>query len=244
MLVTSILASYYLHERLNLLGKFGCLLCVFGSTIMVIHSPKEENIDTLEEVVLMLQKPLFVFYCFVVVLLLIYINIFIVPRHGNKNITVYICLCSCIGSLNVMFCKALGIAFKEMYISNKNISLLNPLILFFLSIVIVSASLQMNYLNRALDIFNTSLVTPIYYVMFTTLVIIASTILFEDWIKLTILDIVGNLCGFLTIIIGIILLNTFKDIDISLSNVKHVFRPKNELLLPQFDERSENEFMT
>ena len=49
--------------------------------------------------------------------------------------------------------------------------------------------IQMNYLNKALDIFNTSLVTPIYYVMFTTLTIIASAILFKEWNVLT-----GDVC--------------------------------------------------
>ena len=38
---------------------------------------------------------------------------------------------------------------------------------------------QMNYLNKALDLFNTAIVSPIYYVMFTTFTIIASIILFQ-----------------------------------------------------------------
>lgn len=37
----------------------------------------------------------------------------------------------------------------------------------------------MNYLNKALDLFNTAIVSPIYYVMFTTLTITASAILFQ-----------------------------------------------------------------
>lgn len=42
-------------------------------------------------------------------------------------------------------------------------------------------------------------------------------------------DIIGNICGFLVIIVAILLLNTFKDIDIPLSDV-NVWRPKRELL--------------
>jgi len=38
---------------------------------------------------------------------------------------------------------------------------------------------QMNYLNKALDLFNTAIVSPIYYVMFTTFTITASIILFQ-----------------------------------------------------------------
>ena len=43
-------------------------------------------------------------------------------------------------------------------------------------------------------------------------------------------DILGNLCGFLVIIIGVILLNTFKDLDVSLNDVRGVWRPKRELI--------------
>jgi hypothetical protein len=37
----------------------------------------------------------------------------------------------------------------------------------------------MNYLNKSLDLFNTAIVSPIYYVMFTLLTIIASVIMFQ-----------------------------------------------------------------
>lgn len=48
-----------------------------------------------------------------------------------------------------------------------------------LQIVAVCVVTQMNYLNRALDLFNTAIVSPIYYVMFTLLTIMASMILFQ-----------------------------------------------------------------
>ena len=63
---------------------------------------------------------------------------------------------------------------------NKN-DLTNWLTWFFLIMVIVCVAVQMNYLNKALDSFNTGIVTPVYYVMFTTMVLIASAILFKEW---------------------------------------------------------------
>lgn len=36
-----------LKERLNLLGKIGCAVCLLGSTVIVIHSPKEEEVATM-----------------------------------------------------------------------------------------------------------------------------------------------------------------------------------------------------
>ena len=48
-----------------------------------------------------------------------------------------------------------------------------------LQVVGVCVVTQMNYLNKALDLFNTAIVSPIYYVMFTTFTIIASAVLFQ-----------------------------------------------------------------
>lgn len=46
-------------------------------------------------------------------------------------------------------------------------------------VVVVCVLTQMNYLNKALDLFNTAIVSPIYYVMFTMLTILASIIMFN-----------------------------------------------------------------
>lgn len=46
---SAILSSYFLGESLNLLGKLGCVICVAGSTVMVIHAPEEEKVATVVE---------------------------------------------------------------------------------------------------------------------------------------------------------------------------------------------------
>lgn len=48
-----------------------------------------------------------------------------------------------------------------------------------MQIVATCVVTQMNYLNKALDLFNTAIVSPIYYVMFTTLTVTANVILFQ-----------------------------------------------------------------
>ena len=51
------LASYFLKERLNLLGKLGCACCIIGSTVMVIHSPRESDIHNMEELRMKMAEP-------------------------------------------------------------------------------------------------------------------------------------------------------------------------------------------
>ena len=37
--------------------QMGCVLCVLGSTVIVIHSPKEEEVENLSELLTKLQDP-------------------------------------------------------------------------------------------------------------------------------------------------------------------------------------------
>jgi hypothetical protein len=41
------MAVRFLDEKLNALSKMGCLLTVFGSIIIIIHAPKESEVNSL-----------------------------------------------------------------------------------------------------------------------------------------------------------------------------------------------------
>ena len=137
----------------------------------------------------------FIVYVIVVVGVSVYLIYWVAPRHGQTNILVYILICSLIGSLTVVACKGLSIAIKLTLEGTSQVA--NPLTWLFLVSIVICITVQMNYLNKSLDIFNTSLVTPIYYVMFTTLTIIASGLLFKEWNQLTHVGIIGEICGLL-----------------------------------------------
>ncbi|KAM3410583.1 hypothetical protein ACQJBY_002667 [Aegilops geniculata] len=122
---------------------------------------------------------------------------------------VYIGICSLFGSLSVMSVKALGIALKLTF-SGMN-QLVYPQTWFFTLVVIACIVTQMNYLNKALDTFNTAVVSPIYYTMFTSLTILASVIMFKDWDRQNPTQIVTEMCGFVTILSGTFLLHKTKD---------------------------------
>lgn len=226
VLVSAVLSSYFLTERLNLHGKLGCMLSILGSTTMVIHAPQEEEINSLEHMARKLVDPGFVvFATFVIIVALIFIFV-VGPRHGQSNILVYITICSVIGALSVSCVKGLGIAIKEAIAGSPVVG--NPLAWILLLGLVACVSTQINYLNKALDIFNTSLVTPIYYVFFTTSVLTCSAILFKEWEHMGSGDVIGTLSGFLTIIVGIFLLHAFKDINVSLNSLAVSMRKEDK----------------
>ncbi|XP_068701596.1 magnesium transporter NIPA2-like isoform X1 [Montipora capricornis] len=217
VLVSAVLASYFLNEKQNLHGKIGCVLSIIGSTVLVIHAPQEEEVKDIDDLEVKLGSFGFVAYGVIVIIIALGLMFFYGPRFGKKNILVYISICSLIGSLSVMGCKGLGLVIRET--AHGDNQLTNPVAWGLLIAVLACVTTQMNYLNKALDIFNTSLVTPIYYVMFTTLTIIASAILFREWEVMDSKDTIGAICGFLTIVFGVFLLHAFKDVHFSLKDV-------------------------
>uniref|UniRef100_A0A914S897 Uncharacterized protein n=1 Tax=Parascaris equorum TaxID=6256 RepID=A0A914S897_PAREQ len=123
----------------------------------------------------------FILYVIAVIVVTLALVLYVAPRYGRSNILVYIAICSLIGSLSVLSVKGLGLAIKETLGGQQQFT--NALTWFWL--------------------YNTSMVTPIYYVFFTTFVILASSILYKEWSCLGASDVLGNVIGFLITIIGI-----------------------------------------
>lgn len=160
---------------------------------------------------------MFIVYTLVVIGISSFLSFYIAPKHGTKNVLVYVAICSLTGSLTVMACKGLGIALKRTMEGDSQVK--NPVAWVLLIGGALCIMVQMNFLNKALDIFNTSIVTPIYYVMFTTCTIIASAILYKEWAAQNLANALGSICGFLTIICGVFLLHAFKDIKFSMKDL-------------------------
>ncbi|XP_075400486.1 magnesium transporter NIPA3 [Tenrec ecaudatus] len=217
VLISAILSSYFLNEHLNIHGKIGCILSILGSTVMVIHAPQEEEVASLNEMEMKLRDPGFLTFAVIVTVISLVLILVVAPKMGQTNILVYICICSMVGAFSVSSVKGLGIAMKEL-LQWKPVYK-HPLVFILLAVLVLSVMTQINYLNKALDTFNASLVTPIYYVFFTSMVVTCSAILFKEWYGMKAGDIIGTLSGFLTIVNGIFLLHAFKNTDITWSQL-------------------------
>lgn len=57
LLFSAVLSSYLLGETLNILGKLGCLLCLLGSVLLVIHAPQEQEVASLQDMTSKLLEP-------------------------------------------------------------------------------------------------------------------------------------------------------------------------------------------
>ena len=159
--------------------------------------------------------------------------IFLAPRWGQKNVVIYVVICSTLGSLTVMGCKGVGVALKSTFHGRNEFTHYMTYVM--LGIVACCILFQINYLNKALDTFNTAIVTPTYYVLFTSCVILVSLVLFKEFLNMSPQDIIGDLCGFLTIVLGIFMLNWFKDMNISLKNIPKAQKGDKDLFVNSKD---------
>ena len=129
----------------------------------------------------------------------------VAPKHGKKNPLIYISICSTVGSVSVMSIKAFGIALKLTLNGNNQFS--HPSTYAFGIVTGVCILTQMNYFNKALSQFATSIVNPLYYVTFTTATLCASFILFRGFNTADAVNTISLLAGFLIIFTGVYLLN-------------------------------------
>lgn len=79
----------------------------------------------------------------------------IAPKYGPRSPMVYLSICSTVGSVSVMSIKGFGIAVKLTLSGNNQFS--HPSTYVFAIVVIVCILTQMNYFNKALDAFDTSM---------------------------------------------------------------------------------------
>lgn len=205
VIIGAVLAAIFLKEELGILGKMGCAICLMGSVIILLHAPADKEIETVDEILGYAMQPPFMFYIFMVGAYSLFTIYKLVPRYGHTNPMIYLSICSSVGSISVMSIKAFGIALKLTLLGNNQFFQASTYI--FLGVVALCIVTQMNYFNKALDQFDTSIVNPLYYVSFTSFTLLASFILFKGFNTTSSVDIISLLIGFLVIFSGVYLLN-------------------------------------
>lgn len=124
---SAVLAHFILKEKLHKLGVLGCVMCIAGSVIIVIHAPQEYPIGSVLEIWNMATQPgrffsiilrtyivllfmtnnndfsvsAFLLYVASVIVLVFILVFHFSPRCGHTNVLIYTGICSLMGSLSV-----------------------------------------------------------------------------------------------------------------------------------------------
>ncbi|KAG4026912.1 hypothetical protein MFRU_035g00640 [Monilinia fructicola] len=207
VVITTILSAIFLKERLSMVGKVGCFLCIIGSVVIVMNAPAEASAATIQEMQHFVIAPGFLSFAGVIIIGCVFLALWAGPRYGKKSMLVYLSICSLIGGLSVVATQGLGAAIVTQIGGTKQY---NQWFLYVLFVFVITTLLtEIIYLNKALNLFNAALVTPTYYVMFTSSTIVTSAILFRGF-KGTPTSIITVVMGFFVICSGVVLLQLSK----------------------------------
>ncbi|XP_012087542.1 probable magnesium transporter NIPA3 isoform X2 [Jatropha curcas] len=180
IIVSAVLAQFILNEKLHKLGILGCIMCIAGSIIIVIHAPQEHPITSVQEIWNMATQPAFLLYVASVIVLVFILVFHFSPQCGHSNVLVFTGICSLMGSLSVMSVKAVGMALKLTFEGNNQ--LIYPETWLFMFVVATCVITQMNYLNK-------------------------------DWDDQSMGNIVSEICGFVVVLSGTVLLQTTREFE-------------------------------
>lgn len=207
VVITTILSAIFLKERLSFVGKVGCFMCIIGSVVIVMNAPAQSSAGTIQEMKHFVLAPGFLTYAGVIIVACLFIALWVGPRYGKKSMLVYLSICSLIGGLSVVATQGLGAAIVTQAGGTPQF---NQWFLYLLLVFVVTTLVtEIIFLNKALNLFNAALVTPTYYVFFTSSTIVTSAILFQGF-KGTPTSIITVVLGFLQICSGVILLQLSK----------------------------------
>lgn len=108
VVITAVLSAIFLKERLSIVGKISCFLCIVGAVVIVLHAPHVSAVSDIQSMQSYFVTPGFLTYTGIVLVGSTLVAWFVAPKWGNKNMLVYISICSWVGGLSVVCTQGLG----------------------------------------------------------------------------------------------------------------------------------------
>ncbi|KAJ7785451.1 magnesium transporter NIPA-domain-containing protein [Mycena olivaceomarginata] len=207
VVVCAILSSIFLKETLTFFGWLGCVLSILGSVIIALNGPSEASVGQILDFQKLFLSIGFLIYAGVLITAALVIVFYAAPRWGKKSMLWYIFVCSMIGGISVSVTTGLGAAIVTTVAGDNQFK--HWFIYFLIGFVAITLITEVYYLNVALALFNTAMVTPTYYVIFTFFSILTTIVLFKG-LSAPVSSIITLIMGFLVICVGITILQMSK----------------------------------
>lgn len=110
VVITTVLSAIFLKERLSMVGKVSCFLCIVGSVIIVMNAPHSSAVKDIQEMQSYVIAPGFLTFAGLIIVGSVVAALWAAPKWGKKNMLVYISICSWVGGLSVVATQGLGAA--------------------------------------------------------------------------------------------------------------------------------------
>lgn len=200
------IAPLMLHERFRKRDFWGVLIAIAGAVTVVLSAKTSEEKLGPGELWSTIKRWEFLLYV-IITLLLIGALMYLEPRYGRKTILVDLGLVALFGGYTALSTK--GVA---SLLSASLWKAFTYPISYFLALVLVgSALMQIRYLNRALQHYDSTQVIPTQFVLFTLSVIIGSAVLYRDFGNTTAAQAVKFILGCLLTFFGVYLITSRRE---------------------------------
>lgn len=202
-----LIAPLLLKERFRQRDAWGVLIAIGGAVTVVLSAkqsdPKIGHRELWEHYIKRWEFLVYVIITAVAIVALMVAS----PRYGTRTILVDIGLVGLFGGYTALSTKGVASLLSTSLYKAFTYPIFYPLLL----ILVGSAVMQIRYLNKALQNFNSTQVIPTQFVMFTLSVIIGSAVLYRDFESTTLEQAIKFIAGCLLTFFGVYLITSHRD---------------------------------
>ncbi|GAA5889119.1 hypothetical protein JCM16303_000106 [Sporobolomyces ruberrimus] len=155
----------------------GIAISILGGATVVYASRSNDKKITPHHLVQSLKQPLFLAYSLTSLVLMSLLTYLSQTRLGDKYVLIDLGLCALAGAFTVLSTKALSSFLNLMFLDTFREWITYPLLLVLLS----TAFIQVNFINKSLQRFESRVVIPTQYMTFALSSIVGSAILYRDF---------------------------------------------------------------
>ncbi|KAG5988065.1 hypothetical protein E4U43_004844 [Claviceps pusilla] len=175
-----IIAPVMFHERFRARDFWGVAIAVAGVVTVVFSAKQEETKLEPHDVWDAITTMAFEIYLGVTVFLII-VLMWASGRYGRRTILIDLGLVGLFGGYTALATKGVS----SMLSSTLWRAFTTPVTYILIFILLITAVMQIRYVNKALQRFDSTQVIPIQFVLFTLCVILGSAVLYRDFEKTT-----------------------------------------------------------
>ncbi|KAG0057565.1 hypothetical protein BGZ83_008147 [Gryganskiella cystojenkinii] len=203
-----ILAPLMLREPFRSRDLGGILIAIVGTVVVVINSKENEIQLTPEAMTAALLQTQFLVY-FVVCCVLVAVLASLSETIGSQYIFIDLSIVAIFGGYTVLATKGvsslLSLSFYKMFTY--------PIAYLLVFVLVTTAVLQIKYLNKSLQRFDSTQVIPTQFVLFTTSAIIGSAILYNDFDEMDFNKGLNFFAGCCMTFLGVYFITSHRDKD-------------------------------
>ncbi|KAI4194921.1 MAG: hypothetical protein LQ350_007497 [Teloschistes chrysophthalmus] len=171
-----IIAPCLLKERFRQRDFWGVVVAVAGAVVIVLSAKNSETKMGPHHIWLAITRWEFELYLGLTAAMII-VLIWASARYGHKSILIDLGLVGLFGGYTALSTKGVASLLSDTLWR----TLTFPITYLLLVVLVLSAVMQIRYVNRALQRFDSTQVIPIQFVLFTISVIIGSAVLYQDF---------------------------------------------------------------